>query len=149
MKTAFAVLAVFASICLLGQAASGFSPKIPQGSLLVALSGCNTGYDCESKATIKRTANYVINLKESLNMDSNDKKPSSKKDTDAKPTKKTTKEEKKPVKKEKPSSKKLSDDLKKKFEQIKKKLKKDSTTQKTKTQKTKHDTVKNSINNIR
>ncbi|MFN3653895.1 MAG: hypothetical protein ACK4TO_01030 [Candidatus Nitrosotenuis sp.] len=142
MKTTFAVLAVFASICLLGHTASGFSPKTPQSSLLVALSGCSTGYDCESKTTIKRTTNYVINLKESLNMDSNDKKPSNKKDTDAKPTKKTTKEEKKAVKKEKPSSKKLSDDLKKKFEQIKKKLKKDSITQKTKMQKAKQDIAK-------
>ncbi|HXG74394.1 MAG TPA: hypothetical protein VNK44_06220 [Candidatus Nitrosotenuis sp.] len=145
MKIALAVLAVLASACLLGQAASGFSPKAPQGTLLVVLSECDTGHDCQSKTTIKRTTSYTINLKESLNMDSNDKKPSDKKDTGAKSAKKA-KEEKKPVKKEKQSSKKLSDDLKKKFEQIKKKPKKDS--QKTKLQ-TKHDTVKNSISNIR
>jgi hypothetical protein len=135
-------------MCLLGQAAAGFSPKTPQDTLPVVLSGCDATYDCQSKTTIKRTASYTINLKESLNMDSNDKKPSSKKDTDDKSTKKQQKE-KKPVKKEKATSKKLNDDLKKKFEQIKKKPKKDSSSQKTKPQKTKHDAVKNSISNIR
>ncbi|MEW6044531.1 MAG: hypothetical protein AB1608_09720 [Thermoproteota archaeon] len=139
MKIAFAALAIFVSACLIGQAASGFS-AMPQNTPMVVLSGCNTGYDCD-KSTIKRIESYTINLKESLNMDSNDKKPSDKKD---KSEKKSTKDKKKPVKKEKVAPKKLNDDLKKKFDQIKKKPKKDSSTQKTK-----HDTVKNSISNIR
>jgi hypothetical protein len=146
LKVAFAALAIFVSVCLLGQAASGFSIT-PQSTPMVVLSGCNTTYECENKATIKRTANYVIKLKESLNMDSGDKKPSDKKDSD-KSSKKSTKDTKKPMKKEKGAPKKLDDDLKKKFDQIKKKSKTDSLTQKSKTQ-TKQGTIKNSINNIR
>lgn len=132
-------MAAIVCVCLVSQAASG-SVMVPSTSFVV-LSGCDSGYlvkDCQSKATITRVKSYSVNLKESLEMDSGDKKPDTK-----------TKEEKPAAKKDKSSKYKLCNKYKddaKKFNACKnaidKKLDK-------KSKKTKHDTVKNSIGNIR
>ena len=136
MKTILASAAVIVCICLIGQAASGFVAKTPSTSL-VTLAGCDSGYlvkDCENKETIKRTKSYSINLTESLKMDTGDKKKDAK--TEKKPdTKKVVKSSKyKTCDKYKDSSK--------KYNACKKAIDK-------KSQKTKHDTVKNSIGNVR
>jgi outer membrane biosynthesis protein TonB len=139
-------IASLVCVCLLSQVASGFEFKAPpQHTSLAVLSGCDSGYlvkDCGNNAKITRTKSYTIELKESLNMDSNDKKPKDTKETKPQ-AKKPTKDTKKSEKPKKPEPKKLDKDLKKKFEKIKK------TTKKTAMQKTKHDTVKNSISNVR
>ncbi len=133
MKAILASIAVVVCTCLIGQAASGF--VMMPNTALVILSGCDSGYlvkDCKSKATITKIKDYSVNLKESLKMDSDDKK-------DAK--------EKKPVTKKVAKSSKYKScdkykDNSKKFNACKKSIDK-------KSQKTKHDTVKNSIGNIR
>lgn len=140
MKVILTGLAGLVCVCLISQAASGFEPKIPLSNIpLVVLSDCDSGYlvnNCgNSQGTLKQTKGYEIKLKESLTMDSSDKK----KDTKTKEKKSDTK---------KPKAK----DLKKKFEKVKEKLKakkKPITSSKQSEQKTKHDTAKNSIGNIR
>lgn len=141
MKIILTGLAGLVCVCLISQVASGFEPKIPLSNIpLAVLSDCDSGYlvkNCDnSQGTIKQTKGYAINLKESLTMDSSDKK----KDTKTKEKKSDTK---------KPKDK----DLKKKFEKVKEKLKakkKPTTSSKqNSTQKTKHDTAKNSIGNMR
>lgn len=134
MKTIFASAAVVVCVCLVSQAASGFV-MMPNTSLVV-LSGCDSGYlvkDCGDKSTITRVKDYSVNLKESIKMDSGDKKADTK--------------EKKPVTKKvvKSSKYKSCDKYKnssKKYSACKKAIDKKSL-------KTKHDTVKNSINNVR
>jgi hypothetical protein len=139
LKAILAGMAAIACVCLVSQAASGFV-MVPS-TAFVTLSSCDSGYlvkDCQNKATITRVKSYSVNLKESLEMDSGDKKQDAK-----------TKEKKPTAKKEKNSKYKLCDkynDNAKKFNSCKnsidKKLDK-------KSKKAKHDTVKNSISNIR
>ncbi len=103
---------------------------------LVILSGCDSGYlikGCEGKVTITQTKSYSINLQESLEMDSSDKK---------KDTKEKKSDTKKVVKKSKYKSCSKYKDNSKKYNACKKSIDK-------KTQKPKHDTIKNSIGNIR
>ncbi|MFY9301652.1 MAG: hypothetical protein WAO91_10750 [Candidatus Nitrosotenuis sp.] len=139
MKSILAGMAAIVSVCLVSQSASGFV-MVPSTSF-VALSGCDSGYlvkDCKSKATITRVKSYSVNLKESLEIDSGDKKQEAK-----------TKEKKPAAKKDKSSKYKLCNKYKdnaKKFNACKKLI--DKKLDK-KSKKTKRDTAKNSIGNIR
>jgi hypothetical protein len=126
-------------MCLIGQAASGF--VMMPNTALVILSGCDSGYlvkDCGNEATITKVKDYSVNLKESIKMDSGDKKQDTK--------------EKKPVAKKVVKSSKYKScdkykDNSKKYSACKKSV--DKKLLKQQSQKTKHDTVKNSIGNIR
>jgi len=138
LKVILTSIAVIVSICLIGQAASGF--VMMPNTTLVILSGCDSGYlikDCGSKATITQTKSYSINLKESLKMDTGDKRED---------TKEKKSETKKVVKNSKYKSCNKYKDNSKKYNACKKSI--DKKLDK-KSQKTKHDTVKNSIGNIR
>lgn len=148
MKTVLASMATIVCVCLVSQAASGFV-MMPSTSFVV-LSGCDSGYlvkDCQGKSTIARVKSYSVNLKESLEINSGDKKPDTK--TKEKKAETKTKEKKPTVKKDESSKYKLCDKYKdnaKKFNTCKKAI--DKKLDK-KSEKTKHDTVKNSIGNIR
>jgi hydrogenase maturation factor HypE len=150
MKAILTGLAGLVCVCLISQVASGFEPKISlSNTSLVVLLDCDSGYlvkNCgNSQGTIKQTKGYAINLKESLSMDSDKNKDT--KPTKAKETKQTKTKEKKPD-----TKKAKAKDLKKKFEKVMEKSqtkKKPATPSKQSTQKTKHDTAKNSIGNIR
>ncbi|MGQ0605415.1 MAG: hypothetical protein ACT4OD_00465 [Candidatus Nitrosotenuis sp.] len=122
---------IFASIlglaCVFLMNQSAFAESIMSFVPLVTLVDDNAGYLINNdQATIKKVKSFSIKLLESMTLDSGDKKSDDKK-KDAK--KKDTK--KKETKKK---------DVKKKNKEIKKSTIKS---------KTKHDTVKNSINNVR
>ena len=128
MNPFLAGIAVIACVCLIGQAASGF--VITPNIALAVLSDCDSGRlvdNCGGKVGVARVKGYTINLQESLQMDSGDKKS-----TDTK----------KDAKKSKYKSCNKYKDNAKKFSTCKKLIDK-------KSQKTKHDTAKNSIGNVR